>query len=197
MKKVNFVIVALILSVSTIAQENHQSPKQSIGISYLSFGANWIYATDGLIGGPSIKAENFFGFGAHYIKEINSTFDLEIGLEYMKHSFLVGAVYPGAVYRKENVSLVNIPVNVRANFLDYFFINGGPILDFGYGTDNIIDNQNGIGLLLGAGVNYEFTSGISVFLNPNFKMHSLITLEEGKNRISDSSLRIGISYSLK
>ena len=206
MKQLSFIFLALLLSTSLNAQEIEvKAKKQQIGISYMSLGTNGMYTTNTMIGGPSIKAENFFGFGAHYIRELNKTFDLELGLEYMQHKFSVGtdyqlsegAVFPGGVYREEKVSLVNIPITVRANFLNYFFVNGGPILDFDYGLDNTFDNQNGVGLLLGAGVNYEFNNGLSLFLNPNLKMHSLIPFDDGKDRISESSLRFGVSYSLK
>jgi hypothetical protein len=53
--------------------------------------------------------------------------------------------------------------------------------------------------LFGLAVKYDFDNGISVFVNPYSKIHSLLPfqLEQDPQRILESGVRIGFTYDLK
>ena len=98
------------------------------------------------------------------------------------------------------MSLISIPLVLRANFSKIFFINAGTLIDFDFAKDNeIIDNQTGMGFTIGLGVKYDFKCGISVFANPFLRLHSLIYFVPDKlhNRLCDGGVRFGITYNLK
>ena len=73
----------------------------------------------------------------------------------------------------KDFSLINIPITVRANFLNYFFANGGLLLDFDVDTSSPV--ASGMGAILGIGSQYEFNNGIGLFVNPYAKTHALLT----------------------
>lgn len=98
-----------------------------------------------------------------------------------------------------NVSLIDIPVTLRANFLKYFYANSGVLFDIDISDSNTIDDQSGIGAMLGVGLNYDFGFGASIFINPYIKMHSIIPFsQEGSihQRLTESAVRFGITYQL-
>ena len=67
------------------------------------------------------------------------------------------------------------------------------------GTSGPIDGQTGIGSMLGLRIKYDFKSGLSVFVNPYYKMHSLVPFSSGDNhqRLMESGFRFGLMYQLK
>ena len=83
--------------------------------------------------------------------------------------------------------------------MKYCFINGGLLLDIDAGTSRPIDSQTGIGSVMGLGIKYDFKSGFTAFVNPYYKLHSLVPFSSGDNhqRIMESGFRFGLMYSLK
>lgn len=98
-----------------------------------------------------------------------------------------------------DLSLINIPLTVRANFANYFFANVGLLLGFETSSSNIIDKQSGVGALLGVGVQYELNNGLGLFVNPYTKMHALIpfSAEKYHQRLLEWGLRVGVTYSFR
>ena len=127
--------------------------------------------------------------------------EVETGIEYARHYIIIEPNLPPNIDsspRKKNFGLVNIPISLRANFLKYFFVNGGLILGIDGSMDSSIDNQSGIGTLLGVGIKYDFKSGVSVFVNPYLKVHSLLSFNDFQHhqRIWESAVRVGLTYKL-
>ncbi len=193
----------LIFSQSlTIAQENSTNINTNkIGITYSSFGENDVFRFDELDGAASYNSDQFFTIGFNYIHSLNQWLEAETGIEYSKHSFIIEPnLLPTMDYalRKADLSLINIPVTLRANFLKYFFVNGGLIVDIDASSNSSIDNQTGIGALMGVALKYDCKSGISFFLNPYTKIHSLIPFADTEyhQRIWENGIRLGITYNL-
>jgi len=197
-----FVFVA---SLSSIAQKNEdETRKGQLGITFSSFGQNDVVRSQELIGSASKIGEEFFTFGIDYLCKLNSFLDVETGIEYSKHKILVKSmVLPDmdtySPHYSANLSLVNIPITLRVNFLKYCFVNGGLLFEMDAGTSSPIDGQTGIGSILGLGIKYDFKSGLSVFANPYYKMHSLVPFTSGDNhqRLMESGFRFGLMYQLK
>ena len=128
--------------------------------------------------------------------------ETETGIEYAKHNIIIEAhPHPGAESSSEktSLSLLNIPLTLRANFLKYFFVNGGLIVDIDLSKNSGISDQTGIGSLLGVAAKYAFKNGVSVFVNPYTKVHALIPfkVDHQHQRIRENGIRIGMTYNFK
>lgn len=183
------------------AQENAPNIKDSkIGITFSSFGQNNIFPFDVLDGDAGYNSDYFYAVGINYITPINKWLEVETGIEYVRHYIIIEPNLPpnmDSAPRKENFGLVNIPITLRANFLKYFFVNGGLILGIDGSFDSPIDNT-GLGTLLGVGLKYDFKSGVSIFVNPYLKVHSLLSFNgfQDHQRIWENAIRVGITYNL-
>ena len=73
------------------------------------------------------------------------------------------------------------------------------IVDMDGSLNSPISNQTGIGALLGFAIKYDFDSGISAFVNPYTKIHSLVPFQAGQHhqRIWENGIRIGLTYDLE
>ncbi|MEX0597108.1 MAG: hypothetical protein WD512_11465 [Candidatus Paceibacterota bacterium] len=83
--------------------------------------------------------------------------------------------------------------------MKYFYASSGALLDIDISKSSSINNQSGIGGMLGAGVNYDFNFGLSLFVNPYVKIHSLLPFAVDNNRqqrIVESAIKFGITYQL-
>jgi hypothetical protein len=203
MKQFFLPILCFIFSFSVSAQQEAKPIHQGkIGITFSSFGKNDIINSEPLIGGPNYIADGFYIFGINYVYKINNTFDFETGIEYAKHKIIIDPFdppYDAAPSHGAQFSLINIPLTVRVNFLKYCFVNGGFNLDFDPTVSSPIDSQNGIGAILGLGIKYDTKYGISAFVNPYIKAHSLISFSsyDYRQRVLESGFRFGVMYKLK
>ncbi len=194
MKKRFLIILFLFLiSITLNAQDTHKQKRYGkIGLTYSSFGKNKVHRTDVLDGDASYKGVDFYTLGITYLIPVNGLLELEMGLEYSKHTIAVST-------QNAEFSLVNIPVTLRANLFKYFFLNGGAFLDIDNAGDGPLDSQTGIGALFGAGVKYDFKSGVSIFINPYLKLHSLFQYSQvdDHKQLYEAGVRMGVTYELR
>lgn len=192
----------LIIACNIVNSQEAEKPlRGKIGITYSFLGENDLFRTDELIGAASYYGEGFYTLGFSYISGLNKWLEAETGLEYSKHTFSVFANVPPNIDmmpESTNVSLLVVPVTVRANFLKYFFVNGGALLDMDISGNNSVDSQTGIGTVFGLGIKYDFKFGGSVFINPYAKAHSLLSFsgEDYPQRIYENGVRFGVTYQL-
>lgn len=203
MKKAVLILFLLLTwTVAVHAQGNSdQTAGKKIGLTFSSFGENDVFRSNALIGGPSYNSDHFYSLGLTYARPLSQWLDLETAVEYSNYTFVIQTmILPGMELpsRKESFSLINVPVTVKANFLNFFFINGGLMLDIDTSINSPIDNQTGLGALLGAGLKYNFSFGATAFINPYTKVHSLIPFSDTDHhqRIWESGFRMGILYDL-
>jgi hypothetical protein len=185
------------ISFSLYAQDSEQKKLGSIGLTYSSFGQNTIVRDEIRYGDVTFKDVKFYTLGIAYVRPINAWLEFETGMEYSKHTISIRPIYYLAVH-EEDLSLINIPLTLRANFLKFFFVNGGAFIDFNTNDYNPIDSQPGIGGLLGIATKYDFKCGASIFINPYLKFHSLIPFspEKYQQKINESGIRLGLTYNL-
>jgi len=153
-----------------------------------------------LEGAGSYDGEGFYGFGLSYLKPLSGRLDLEAGVGYSKYNVNVTpSLYPGGDVstQKGNVSLLSVPVTIRANFLKYLFINAGIVVDF-ENKSSILDDQLGIGVMTGIGFKYNLNPSFSVFVNPYLQQHAIITFnpENYQQRLLDAGVKLGIGFGL-
>jgi hypothetical protein len=201
MKKTFLLIFCIVLTLSPYAQKSEgESQKGKIGITFSSLGSADVLSS--AKGAASYTGNGFYAFGLNYIYSLNKTFDFETGVEYTHFTMSEHPnVPPGYENTPFNVnfSLISIPLTFRINFLQYCFLNGGLDLNFEPTVSSSIGSQDGIGSLLGLGLKYDTKLGISAFVNPYFKIHSLISFSgfENHQRLLESGFRFGIMYKLK
>lgn len=193
----------MLLSFSLLAQEK-SGMKRTIGLTCSAFGSNDVINTAGetLPGGASYLGKSYYTLGISYVQPLRSWLDLESGIEYSNQTITVRPMsMPGIAYTPPydaKISLINIPVTARINFLKYLFVNGGFLLDLDLSNSTPIDNQTGIGAIFGIGARYHLVNGWGAFVNGYYKFHSLIPFSAGRDdyrwRLLEGGVRIGISH---
>ena len=117
----------------------------------------------------------FISFSADYWHPISNRLEFETGINYSMQSFLKTVSHRvdngslTAIDLKENIDyhVINLPIGIRAEFLNYGFINGGLLID-------IARHEPGIGSYFGAGAKLESITGYGIYINPYVKMHSIL-----------------------
>jgi len=201
--KTTVLILSFLISFCLVsnAQENGQSKqKGKIGVTFSTFGN--IDVLSFAKGGPGYSGNQFFTIGINYMYSLKNWLDIESGIEYSDYSITIHPNLPpdnNNTPYTEKFSLINIPVILRVNFLKYFFVNGGLLLDIDAGKSSSINSQNGIGLNFGLGLKYDSKIGLSIFANPYIKTHSIISFssEQNHDRLIESGIRFGLMYKLK
>jgi len=203
--KTFFLILCLFFGIiqSYSAQETEVINKKSaIGISTTFWGGNSVVFQQ-LKEAPSYDGEGFYTVEINYMYSFNKVLDLETGFGYGEYNF---TVYPGFHTlpppdvgnspRSSKYSLFYIPISLRVNFWKYFFVNGGVEFDFEADDNYFSNNQTGMGIILGVGFKYDFKMGLSLFLNPYYKIHKVISFSEGSyyGCLTEGGLRIGAMF---
>ncbi|HYK75938.1 MAG TPA: hypothetical protein VEV16_03105 [Daejeonella sp.] len=174
--------------------------KSAIGVSISGLGDNTSFHWTALAGGGDYSGRGYHSFGITYTRSLSNTFHLETGVEYSKNTYHFSnpSLGPGIdVSHNAYLSLIEIPISVRLNFWQYFFLNGGLLLDFDITKDKYLNNQTGIGAILGVGAKYDFKKiPIGLFVNPHLKYRPLtpFTKERYHLRTAESGFRIGVVY---
>lgn len=195
-KSVCLVLVFLCLSTLMSAQ------KGQLGITFSAMSDNGVARFRSMEDDSSTDAGKSFTYGISYLKPLNKWLDIETGLEYLscpiETKSIVGTINGvTTLTRSATLSMLSAPVTVRANFLKYFFVNAGLLLDIDVSSNSIINSQSGLGSLLGLGLKYDFKNGISVFVNPYSKIHLFpLTFERNQQHFLESAVRFGIAYKL-
>ena len=174
------------------AQMNFQNEvKIYYGLTESSLGAG-----QELIGGPGYNVENSFETGIRYIWRLPNGIGLETGANFWQGDVIItSAPMPEQTTRTEELKITTIPVFVNYEFWNYFYINGGPVMDF-QSTDSSFAPQSGIGLGVGLGAQYAFNRFL-VYINPNWRMSSLIPFEKENHhpRLQTLGVQFGLGYS--
>jgi|SRR6056297_1921583 len=195
--------LALLLTFSCHAQENESEGKNlSLGITFSSFGDNDLVRFDNdLVGYAGTTGKQFYTLGVDYLFPLNHTFDLETGIEYSRHKIMVDPNLPPSLDRSNYpiyLNILTVPIAVRVNFLNYFFISAGGMMNLDLSNAAEADTQTGLGASASLGVKYNFNSGLSVFINPYVKANALLpfSYDDFHQRLMVAGWRFGILYRL-
>jgi len=201
------ILLLFFISYSLHSKDSNQKNRGSIGISY-NFGViqdarSQIVRYSGSYGsyGNDYYIEKiFYTIGFNYIKPFNSWLEYETGLEYSRKIGTLKTVFPfdDFITNKANSTLLSFPLTLRANFLRFFYINAGGLMDLDLGGYKPSRYQSGIGYLFGIGAKYDFKFGGSIFINPYFKKRSLISFSSAEDRLKadEAGIKVGLNYTL-
>jgi hypothetical protein len=193
MKKTRL-FLTLFISIITILSYSQNSNELRI---YYGISDSELLRNQNLDGAGNYETTNFNEFGFKYLRQISDNFSIESGiniskadLKYTLSSFDGHPVLP----TYEKIEIISIPVYANYTFWKYVFLNGGPIIDF-QTSDNYSDSQSGIGYSLGIGGKYNFDKFL-IFINPNFKRHSVIPFEKENyhQKLTEFGVQIGLGY---
>ena len=191
-------VFSLIIGLLPIFINAQTTEKGKIGLNYSLNGGTSVIQPS-LEGAASKDITAASGIGLIYLKPINPWLEWETGLTYTLYKVkTTSSPVPEVTTRNSTLSLLDIPIGVRAGFWKYFFASGGLLLDLDMMSNSSISSQTGIGLMLGLGVKYDFSFGGSLFINPYGKLHALLPFSSDKHqdRILESGLKFGITYQL-
>ena len=206
MKTKIFTLGMVMLFSSPLLAQGVKGTKGSIGLTFSAFGNNDVMNAAGstLICGPGYHGKRFYTLGLSYIYSFSPLIDVETGIEFSSHTITT------VVRRKpskpssdvtrydERFSLISIPITARINFLKYFFINGGALLEWQTKASGPIDNQSGLGAIGGIGAKYELNNGLGAFINNYYKFHALLPFSAERDdyrwKIIEGGVRVGITY---
>jgi len=198
MQRISYFLLLFICSISIL-----QAQKGEVGFTMSILSNNSVVRFGNYEDDADYTAGKSAAFGFTYLKPVNNWLDIETGIEYFIGNAAIRSIIPtynGLIdnYHSGSVLLINIPVGVRANFWKYCFINGGALFDIDVSKDSPINSQTGLGVQLGAGLKYDFKTGISVFVNPYTKVHALIpnSFNSYNLHLFESAIRFGVTYRL-
>lgn len=190
-KKLLITLIIILTSLNSFSQEKNEFR------IYLGVANSELLRNDDLDGVGSDGVENFAEFGFRYLRKINNQLAIETGVNYERAVLKITPHYMGEPVhaRGEGFELISIPLYANYTIWNYFFINGGPMLDFQL-SETSTDSQSGIGYGLGLGGKYSFNN-FSIFLNPNFKRHAVIPFEKEQyhQKLTEFGIQFGLGYS--
>ena len=203
MKKFAFVFLLFydVGVVCLFAQES-EFKKREVGITFSPSGTNDVITFVPKEGAAWYSGTGFWNVGVMYVAGINKWLSAETGLEFSHQYIQIHPNLPPGEdesIRDDDFSLVNIPLMLRADFLKYFFVNGGLLFSLDPSMNNPIGTQTGLGANLGLGLKYEFKNRMSLFVNPYLRLYSILpfALTDHEQGVVESGFRIGLTYNLK
>jgi len=177
-----------------------QAQGQSEVRAYYGIAESFLYYTSTLEGTGSTDVTQFGEFGVRYIYHTNKRLSYEVGINYMTTRVALTPTPTGQLVteiRAETLEIMSVPLFVHYSLGNYFFVNGGPMLDFQL-SENTVDSQSGIGLGLGFGAAINLGE-LSLFVNPNIRSHAVIPTQKERyqNRLAAFGLQFGVGYTFK
>lgn len=202
-RPVSILLALLLTSPVLFAQENPSEKRGSqVGVYFASFGDNPAIAFLPLAGSASYGGSGFYTLGASFSRPLSRRFDFETGLAFSRHRILVQPNLPPDMDDtpyETTLQLFTVPLIFKLNLGRLFFLNGGTMLHVDTGLSSAVDNQSGIGAMLGFGIGYEFQSGISLYINPYLKAHSLVPFAPDRyhHHLMESGIQLGLACRLR
>ncbi len=183
-------LIIILISLECYSQQSNELR------TYFGIMDSKLLRNESLDGGASYDNENTYELGVKYLRKLTSKLSLETGINYLSTKVKITPSFTGTTVnsRQEDLKLISIPIYANYSFGKYFFLNGGPILDFQNSTESF-DTQSGIGYGIGLGGKYDFDKFL-IYLNPNFKRHSVIPFEKENHhqKLTEFGIQLGVGY---
>ena len=183
--KFKFLLITLVfLSINAFSQS-----KNNISLVYGI--ANDDGDNHGVIGDYGYNTKRGMMYGFSYTRSLSKSFSIETGLLYSVNNIELTTIGPAGGIYDQKLDMLSIPVYAKLTFLKYVFAQWGVTLDHetNYSANSIIDDQSGVGIVLGIGGKYNF-GPVSVFANPFFCRHALSV----QNNLVETGIKFGLGY---
>jgi hypothetical protein len=197
------ICIAILFSVSVFSQK-----KNNTAISVYTSAFNSAVVKNNGQGWGQWDLDRAFLIGAGYRIGLSRWLSLNTGLEYADYrfSFAVHQEFSGWIIEfppyqdsKGSISMLSLPVFVRADFLKYAFVQAGGMIDMQVNSQMVNGDFSGLGIQVGAGLKYDTKNKIGFFFNPFFQWHSMVKFD-GKfpkdRKLNTAGIHLGIHYRL-
>jgi hypothetical protein len=187
------ILIALLLCYSSCCFAQTLSFSYGIG--------KWDYIQDkGLQDGPMINERSFNSYGINFKKETAKNLFLGLGINYGNYRYtFINETYIEDFELSTSIQQINLlsfPIQLRYEPNKYIFIDGGAVIDFN--LRKRYDYYSGIGVNIGAGLQYYFKNKIGIHINPEANFRSLLSFKENNAfSINDYVVKVGLSYKFK
>ena len=187
--KLFWISTLLVIGLVSTSTGQHSSYGISIG------AGKGIILKESLEGGPSYKVNTSISIGLQYSRKLTDILHIATGINWYNNKITVTpSFHPNMdmTAKNYNLQLIYIPVFLRADLSNYFFVNGGLIGDFDVTSTKHITNQSGVGAGLGIGAEFPIKGNLSIQLNPYLNFHGLF-LTDGDTypeRVVDSGIKL-------
>tara|TARA_B100000787_G_C16047354_1_gene229651 strand:- start:59 stop:643 length:585 start_codon:yes stop_codon:yes gene_type:complete len=189
-KLLSLLIITLFFKIDCYSQKSNEFR------TYFGIIDSKLLRSENLDGGATYNNENSYEFGIKYLRKLTPKLSIETGINFMSSKVKINPNLIGANIEPyyENLKMVSIPMYINYSIGKYFFLNGGPILDFQNSTE-LFDSQSGFGYGIGFGGKYSFDKFL-IYLNPNFKRHSVVPFEKENyhQKLTEFGIQLGIGY---
>lgn len=192
MKKLSF-LIAFIIASHFLYSQNH-----SVGLSYGQVYNGALRTFVRMDCGATYFYNNGAQYNLNYRFQLSSKVALTSGLQYQQNEIESRSTSPAGESQSYafEVNNLNIPILANISFWKYFFVEGGPLLNFeidSYGPNS----QTGLGFSLGAGAQYDLGK-LNFFLKSQNQIQTLIPFKwDGRqDKLITNSLAVGVFYQL-
>ena len=189
--KYSLILLLFVNYSNTVKAQNQSEIRAYYGIS-----SNNLDSNEDLDGAASYEPETAYELGIRYILRMPTGLGLESGVGFWTGDIEISsAPMPEQTTQRERLQITSIPVLLNYRLGEYFFVNGGPVLDF-QNSDNTFDSQSGVGFSAGIGVNH-YLQNFQLFVNPNFRQYAILPFEKenGHSKLSGLAIQFGMGYS--
>lgn len=194
--KYTLLIICILSILSSLSAQEER--KNTVYITAAPSAIRYDYKGN-VDGGGAYNGQTSYSVGLEYSRQVFRNFELLTGLHYAHNKIEYKApFYPDVAEFKGSFHLnyISIPLQVKYRFCNYFFVNGGGILNLKVSS---IDEyhysyeKDKIGFLFGIGTQIDFKNKYSFVLNPYFQSNFL----SGYRNMDFYNLgvKIGLGYS--
>lgn len=177
------------------------SQKHSVGVSYGYVFGGGVTQFASLDGASSYEYKNGNQFSFDYSFQLPKNLKLVSGLQFQQN-WMHGqnsSSGPETLIWESRVDNLNIPILANISFSKYFFLEGGPVLNFQINKEGPyeIDSQNGIGFSFGLGAQYNIGT-LNVFIKSQNQIQTIIPFGAGNyhDRLISNAISLGAFYKL-
>lgn len=195
MRNLCFALFLLFISISINAQEQTKNTVRIVGtpLGYCLYQYKNGVAADG-----DYSGKQSFNIGLEYGYMLTNNLELSTGaLLYhykIKSNFFQVDSQGNFINlsNKYNINYISIPILGKYKFGNYFFVNGGAILNFRTSDNHFESNNKNLGFLLGIGAEYNLYKNIVLSANPFLQIN--YTDIDSHINFYNSGIKLGIGY---
>jgi hypothetical protein len=162
----------------------------------ISFAPNY----RSVLGGPGQNIKSGFSTSFDYLFLSPTKINIGFGLDYQysQVEFVPNLNTQGMIQHYEKVSLISIRFKSVLNFKKQFYLSLDPALDLhlNHKSDQILDNQTGLGVSVGLGKNIKINDALSLNIEPKLWIHNIIPFdnETYPYRLTTIGLNFGLIF---
>jgi opacity protein-like surface antigen len=159
-------------------------------------GDNEIFRFEELLGAGSVTGTGVWTAGADLRRLAGKRFSFGTGLSY-SHQYYYTSPAPGipGEDRPGSFGMITVPVTARVDCLKWLFADAGVLFGFQAGLSDI-DNMSGLGVTVGAGIQYNFKSDLFVRVRAYASQYGLVHLmpDDYPRTMTNAGVTAGVGY---